>query len=1009
MKSILHDSNKFYVVIILLGVIISCTSSSNSGKGPIEPEEALSTFELEPGFEIELVASEPLVSDPVDMEIDEYGRLYVVELHGYPLDKSGSGKIKLLTDTDGDGRMDKSTVFADGLKMPFGIMRWKKGVIVADAPDVLYLEDTTGDGKADIREIVLTGFAFSNAQMNVSNPVYGLDNWIYLTSESGSTYQIYKKEFGDLGGDIFFPGQPDTPRLPRKGSGRTVRVRPDQKELELTSGRTQFGHSFDKWGHHILGNNSKHIYHEVIAAAYLNRNSDLLVSNATQTLTDHGSEVFPITQNPERQLLTNVGIFTSACGNTTYSGGAFSEPFNDDVSFVCEPVSNIVHADHLKDEGASFTAQRIGRPHKEFLASTDAWFRPVNMYVGPDGALYVVDYYRQIIEHPEWMSEEAIKSGDLYNGFDRGRIYRITKKDAKPASWTKGLRLGDATNEALVEELSNQNSWWRLHAQRLLVDRASEDVVPPLIQHAINAASPMGRLHSLWTLEGLGELTPELIVQALCDPEAGIRENAIKLAELHLAAAPELAKALLPLQADPDAKVRFQLLCTLGFLDTPESAGARNKLLFNDLDDNWVQIAALSASSSQTFSLLKVVLDNYQQDRPAYASLAQRLASMIGASGKPGNIRTLFQQAASTGSKENKGWQAPVLEGLAEGMGRNPVPNSILKYELPALINICFEHSSTPVRNASLHLLSVTDIQDKSQLNKAVEKAVSIAKDNSLSHEKRAEAIRFLALDNLAQHATMLKKLIVTQELPSVQLAALKTLSLIPDHTVTDYVLEQWPALTPEIREAAISTFLVSPDRVSVLLEAIDSSKIQKASVNFYQRVRLMTVSDEKLRTHARAMFAHHEDEKVNKKYQQALKLKGDAIKGKDIHLQNCAICHQVRGTLGVSFGPDLGTVHNWQPERIMANILAPNLSIAAGYELWVVELNNGETVQGIISSETPGAITLKNAGMLEKTINRQNIKSLRTLNISVMPAGLEKNIDQQQMADLLTFLRQNN
>ena len=148
MKTILHDSNKFYVVIILLGVIISCTSSSNSGKGPIEPEEALSTFELEPGFEIELVASEPLVSDPVDMEIDEYGRLYVVELHGYPLDKSGSGKIKLLTDTDGDGRMDKSTVFADGLKMPFGIMRWKKGVIVADAPDVLYLEDTTGDGKA---------------------------------------------------------------------------------------------------------------------------------------------------------------------------------------------------------------------------------------------------------------------------------------------------------------------------------------------------------------------------------------------------------------------------------------------------------------------------------------------------------------------------------------------------------------------------------------------------------------------------------------------------------------------------------------------------------------------------------------------------------------------------------------------------------------------------------------------------------------------------------------------
>ncbi|MEX2231470.1 MAG: c-type cytochrome [Cyclobacteriaceae bacterium] len=685
------------------------------------------------------------------------------------------------------------------------------------------------------------------------------------------------------------------------------------------------------------------------------------------------------------------------------------KPFNKDSYFVCEPVSNIVHADHLQEKGASFTAFREGRPKKEFLASTDAWFRPVNMYVGPDGALYIVDYYRQIIEHPEWMSEEAIKSGDLYNGSDRGRIFRITRKDAVPATWMKGLQLGEAKDEALVETLSHENGWWRINAQRLLVDRNSKQVVPLLIQRATKDPSPMGRLHSLWTLEGLGKLTPGLIEQSLSDSEAGIRENAIKLAELHLGTAPELVKALLLLHADPDAKVRFQLLCTLGFLDTPESAAVRNKVLLDDLDDNWVQIAALSAAASQTFSLLKVVLSNYQHDLPAYASLAQRLASMIGASGNLANIRPLIEQAASIGSKENNGWQAPLLEGLAEGMERNPVPNSILKNERSAPINMCFEHSSAPVRNGSFHLLTVTGIEDQSQLKKAIEKAVSIVKDSSHSDEKRAEAVRFLALDNLAPHVLLLKKLIVPQEQPSVQLAALKTLSRIPDHTVTNYVLEQWPGLTPEIREAAINTFLVSPDRVSVLLDVIDSGKVQKSSVSFYQRVRLMTVSDERLRSHARAMFAQNEEEKVNKEYQQALKLKGEPKKGKTIYQQNCAICHQVRGTLGVSFGPDLGTVHNWQPEGIMANILAPNLSIAAGYELWAVELNNGESVQGIISSETPGAITLKNAGALERTINRQDIKSLKTLNISVMPAGWEKSISHQQMADLLVFLRQNN
>jgi len=1008
MRTISNYVNKSYLVIILITTLLSCTPSSNSVKGPIEPEAALATFELEPGYKIELVASEPQVSDPVDMEIDEYGRLYVVELHGYPLDKSGLGKIKLLADTNGDGRMDKSTVFAENLQFPFGIMRWKKGLLVADAPHILYLEDSTGDGKADIRKIMLTGFAVSNGQMNVSNPLYGLDNWIYLTSESGSTYQIYKKEFGDLGSDILFPDQPVGPLLRLNGSGRTVRFRPDQKQLELTSGKTQFGHAFDEWGHHILGNNSNHIYHEVIAEQYLKRNPDLLVSNATQTLTDHGSEVFPITQNPERQLLTNVGIFTSACGNVAFTGGAFSEPFNEDTYFVCEPVSNIVHADHLDENGASFTALRVGRPKKEFLASTDAWFRPVNMYVGPDGALYVIDYYRQIIEHPEWMSEEAVKSGDLYNGSDRGRIYRITRTDAAPAVWMKGLPFGDATEETLVENLSNQNSWWRMNAQRLLVDRNSKHAVPLLKQRAAKDISPMGRLHALWTLEGLGELTPELIEQSLSDNEAGIRENAIKLAELHLGAAPQLVKALLPLQADPVAKVRFQLLCTLGYLDTPESAEARNKVLFDDLDDNWVQIAALSAASSQTFSLLKLLLDNYKQDRPAYASLAQRLASMIGVGGNPGNIRPLVEQAL-IGSKENNGWQAPVLEGLAEGMRRNPVPNSILKNQFSALINMCFEHPSTSVRNASLNLLTVAGIQDKAQLHIAIEKAVLIVNDSSLPDEKRADAVRFLALDNLAPHALLLKKLIVPQERPSVQLAALKTLSLIPDHTAANFALEQWPALTLEIREAAINTFLVSPDRVSVLLAAIDSGKVQKASVSFYQRVQLMTVSDEKLRTHARAMFAQHDEEKINKEYQQALKLDGEAIKGKTIYQVNCAICHQVRGALGVSFGPDLGTVHNWQPEGIMANILAPDLSIAVGYELWAVDLKNGETIQGIISSETPGAITLKNAGATEKTINRQDIKSLKTLNISVMPGGWEKSINHQQMADLLAFLRQNN
>src|SRR5690606_125583 len=172
--------------------------------GPVAPEDALETFQLEPGFKIELLAAEPLLSDPVDMEIDEYGRLYVVEMHGYPLDKSGTGKIRLLSDTDGDGKMDKSVVFADQLVLPNVILRWKKGVLVSDAPHILYFEDTGGDGKADLIDTVLTGFSLSNPHINVNNPVYGLDNWIHLAHRGAITTRNYMEDFGDEGTEVYF-------------------------------------------------------------------------------------------------------------------------------------------------------------------------------------------------------------------------------------------------------------------------------------------------------------------------------------------------------------------------------------------------------------------------------------------------------------------------------------------------------------------------------------------------------------------------------------------------------------------------------------------------------------------------------------------------------------------------------------------------------------------------------------------------------------------------------------
>lgn len=1005
MKTIYQLSWQKCLTALLLLTTISCNSKKSGG---VEAKDALATYKVADGFKIEMIAAEPLISDPVDMEIDEYGRMYVVEMHGYPLDKSGSGKIILLKDTDGDGTMDSKTVFKDGLVLPNSIMRWKKGVLVTDAPAVLYLEDTDGDGVANITDTVMTGFALTNPQHNANSPIYGLDNWIYIAHEGAVSTREYKKEFGDVGSEVYLTQYPEAAKLPVNANGRSVRMRPDRKLLEMSSSRGQFGQTFDAWGHLFECNNSNQGYQEVIANKYFERNNSLLAGDATQSMSDHlnAAEVFPITTNPDRQLLTNIGVMTSACGLTTYLGDLFPPPYNGNVTFVAEPVSNLVHVDVLRDSGASFVASRILH-EKEFLASTDAWARPVNLYVGPDGALYVLDYYRRVIESPEWMSDDVIKAGGLYDGYDKGRIYRITPTATGPADWTKGLTLGDESSESLVKNLDNRNYWWRINAQRLLVDRADRNAVAPLLKMTTEG-NEFGRLHALWTLEGMGELKSEQIINALKDSVAGIRENAVKLAEAHLKDDPALATSLLALQNDKDAKVRFQLLLTAGDIPTQEAAAARTRLLFNDINDKWVQIAALSASSSQTLPLLNVVMNKFRDDVPAYSSLVQRLTGMIGAAGTTDEIHNLISVAVAGKASDHPQKKAAVIEGLANGLKNRKSELTIKENDQQMLISAFFEHGSAEVRRASLSLLSNNGITDTAMKAAAIKRAASIMNDVSQPFARRAEAVDFIALGDPSVYTGDLKKLINPKEEPPLQLAAIRTLSRAKGTAISEYAIQQWEVLTPEIRDAAIATFMSDSNRIALLIDALEKNKIKASSVSFSTSVQLMENRNDDLRNRARAIFTKNERDrkKVNKDYQAALELDGDAVKGKEVYVKNCAICHQVRGKFGIAIGPDLGTVQNWIKEDVMANILDPNLSISSGFDMWNVELNNGETAQGIIFSETPTAITLRNNGKMDRTLNRQDIKSIRAMNVSAMPTGLEKNIDKQQMADLLAFLR---
>jgi hypothetical protein len=263
---------------------VSCrTAKETAGAPPFPPAESIRHMKVEDGWRVEPVIAEPDVIAPAAMDWDEQGRVYVAENPGYPLNVEGKvGKIKLLEDTTGDGLPDRSTLFADKLTLPTGVMRWKRGILVTDAPEVWYMEDTDNDGKADVRTKVLTGFALTNPQHTVNGLVYGLDNWIYLAHENPTTAIVFKDKFGDRGTDIRFAGKADSPTV--KQTGRGIRFRPGTFQLEALSGTSQFGHAFDDWGHHFTMNNTYHARHEVIAARYLNRNPNLPLASSLENI-----------------------------------------------------------------------------------------------------------------------------------------------------------------------------------------------------------------------------------------------------------------------------------------------------------------------------------------------------------------------------------------------------------------------------------------------------------------------------------------------------------------------------------------------------------------------------------------------------------------------------------------------------------------------------------------------------------------------------------------------------
>jgi putative membrane-bound dehydrogenase-like protein len=609
---------------------------------PREPGAALSTFRIKGGFRLELVASEPDVVDPVAMAIDEDGRMFVVEMRDYPFEpgkgqtpeqdaRARPGRVRLLEDLDDDGRVDRSTVFADGLAWPTGVLCWKGGIFVTAAPEVLYLKDENGDGAADRREVVYTGFGKDNVQGLLNSLRWGLDNRIYGTS-------------GSNGGDVRSARSSQVVSV----RGRDFRFRPEEGALEAISGGGQFGMCFDDWGNRFVCNNSNHIRHVVLESSYLSRNPYFAAPSVVKDIAVDGAAA-PVfrssppepwrlvrtrwrAQSSERSRyapteLVPMGYFTSATGILIYRGDAFPAEYRGNA-FIGDVGGNLVHRKVLEPEGATFAAHRPeDESSSEFLSSSDNWFRPVSFCEGPDGALYLVDMYRETIEHPLSIPDSIKQFLDLKSGDDRGRIYRIVPRDF--ARRPRPL-LSKARDTELVGYLGSRGSWWRETSQRLLVERQSK-AAGLLHGFLRKEENPLRRLHALFTLDGLGALEPQDLHQVLSDKEPGIREAALRLAGKLLRGNLLSWDRVLALADDPDVRVRKELALLLGEEETAKGLAALAKVAQEDADEPWVRAAVLSSAATRAHELFRELLDAAPREAsPGLKALLSELSGIAG-------------------------------------------------------------------------------------------------------------------------------------------------------------------------------------------------------------------------------------------------------------------------------------------------------------------------------------------------------------------------------------------
>ncbi len=966
---------------------------------PLPPAESARHVVVPEGFSTHLWAAEPDIVKPICMAFDERGRLWIAETVDYPneLQPAGAGRdrITICEDTNGDGKADKFTVFADKLSIPTGMVFANGGVIVVESGHTLFLKDNDGDGKADERRVLFSGWGTGDTHATASNLRYGPDNWIWgVVGYSG------------------FDGEVGANRV-RFGQG-VYRFKPDGSALEFvrSSNNNTWGLGFSEDGI-VFGStaNNNASWYMAIPNRYYEAVSGWS-SSRMETIADK-QDFYPVTDQV-RQVDAH-GRYTAGAGHALYTARSFPRDYWNRIAFVAEPTGHLVGQFRIDRHDDDFSSANL----KTFLGSDDGWCAPIMAEVGPDGALWVLDWYNYIIQHNPTPHGFNTGKGNAYDTPLRdkrhGRIYRVTWDAGKPAVAPK---LAGVSPSRLVSALRDENQLERLHAQRLLVERGNPDVAGRLIalvsEHRIDTVGlDNAAFHALWTLHGLG-VTGEpkvraAVVGALKHPAAGVRRAAIGVLPRDAAARDTLLSARV--LDDADAQVRLAALLALAEMPPDTKAGeAVFAYLQRDASAKglWLVDGATAAAARNDAGFLRAALAHRSKAiSPSVDPVARTVTAHYASRAPADSIAATL--AALDGAADEIA--VPVLDGLASGWPTQGAPR--LSDAQVSAIRTMAPGLSDDARAGLIALLDKWGQRD-AVAGTIAPTAAALAKrvtDTALPDKVRvASARRWIAVDDSPDAAQTVLRQIGAQSTPAMAGGFLSAVGASRRADTAEAFLGAWPRLTPAARRSAISSMLRRPEWARSLLAAVEQRRLDRTDIGWDQWAQLREHPDKTVATRAASLeggsataSGSAEMEAVIQRLLPVARKAGDIERGRKAFETTCMVCHAFNGK-GARVGPDLTGIGARPKTDLLVEIVDPNRSVEANYRAWTLVTKSGDTLVGRLDTETATSVELMDTTGQKHSVQRRDIQSLEASNLSLMPAGFDQ-LPPEDLGGILEYL----